>query len=166
MIFCPDSGKVLHARSLYLGTGVTNNQAEYRAFIAGLQAARAWKLGALRVEGDSELVVDQMTGVKLVRNGKLRERWSEAKELLRHFDSIEIFHIGRERNKTADKLSTMGITRRASSFVAVAHVQYAKQPRASALGTSLTDRFVTPRPPRPPVRRPPPPVAPRLWAPA
>src|SRR6266436_6279056 len=68
----------------------TNNVAEYRALIAGLEKAR--ELGAKNVviRGDSELIVKQMRGEYRVKNPDLRALYDEAQALYRQFDSAKI----------------------------------------------------------------------------
>jgi ribonuclease HI len=91
----------------------TNNVAEYKAMIAGLEEAR--KLGArrIRVKGDSELIVRQMQGVYRVKNADLRELYEEAQHLIGQFDKYTIDHSLREKNKLADRLANIAMDRRA-----------------------------------------------------
>src|SRR5512137_1371002 len=65
------SGHEVEARGEYLGP-VTNNVAEYRSLIAGLEAAARHAADPLRVHMDSELVVRQMTGQYRVKNEGLK----------------------------------------------------------------------------------------------
>src|SRR5881409_167060 len=71
----------------------TNNDAEYRAAIAGLEAALA--LGARHVElrMDSELVVRQLLGHYRVRNPRLKPLFGRLLELRRQFDTFAVNHI-------------------------------------------------------------------------
>src|SRR5688572_1492298 len=55
------TGREVEARGEYVGA-VTNNVAEYRALIAGLESAMRHGVRAVRVCMDSELVVRQMRG--------------------------------------------------------------------------------------------------------
>jgi ribonuclease HI len=90
--------------SRYIGVG-TNNQAEYRALIAALEAAA--ELGADRVDIrlDSELVVKQIKGQYRVKNIMLIPLFHRAKELLRGFNSFSIAFIPRWQNREADRLA-------------------------------------------------------------
>jgi ribonuclease H / adenosylcobalamin/alpha-ribazole phosphatase len=83
----------------------TNNVAEYRGAIAGLQ--RAAELGArrVRVRADSLLVVNQQKGLWKVKNADLRPLSEEAKRLARSFDRVTWEHVPRERNRHADALA-------------------------------------------------------------
>ena len=96
-------GDVLGERNLYIGEA-TNNVAEYRALLLGLE--RAGALGAREVDliGDSELVVRQVTGQYKVKDAGLRPLHAEVREALRDFDRWSIRHVRREDNEAADLL--------------------------------------------------------------
>jgi ribonuclease HI len=91
----------------------TNNVAEYRALITGLQKAK--ELGARRVaiRGDSELVVKQMKGEYRVKNEALRDLYDEACALLGQFAGSTIDHNYRNKNALADKLANLAMDRKA-----------------------------------------------------
>jgi ribonuclease HI/probable phosphoglycerate mutase len=82
----------------------TNNQAEYRAVMAGLEAAE--RLGAKEVDLrlDSELIVNQLKGSYRVKNAELKPLFARVKELLRRFESVTVEHVPREQNREADAL--------------------------------------------------------------
>jgi ribonuclease HI len=96
----------------YIGKA-TNNVAEYRALITAMEEAR--KLGAskIKIRGDSELVVRQMTGVYRVKHPDLIPLHREAKDLFDSFDAAAIEHNYREKNELADKLGNLAMDRRA-----------------------------------------------------
>lgn len=83
----------------------TNNQAEYRAVIKGLELAA--RLGAEHVElrSDSELLVRQVKGDYRVRNPGLKPLCDQVLRLIQAFQSCTIVHIPREQNRAADALS-------------------------------------------------------------
>jgi len=87
----------------------TNNVAEYHALLLGLQ--RALELGATTVEirSDSELLVRQMTGEYRVKNLRLRDLHGRARALQKQFESVDFVHVGRERNRDADRLANRAI---------------------------------------------------------
>jgi ribonuclease HI len=64
------------------------------------------ELGARRIDFylDSELVVKQLLGKYKIREENLQKLAGEALRLARNFDSVEYFHVPREKNKLADKL--------------------------------------------------------------
>jgi ribonuclease HI len=96
----------------YIGKA-TNNVAEYRALITAMEEAK--KLGATKVKirGDSELVVRQMTGVYRVKHPDLIPLHRKAKELYDSFAAASIEHNYREKNELADKLGNLAMDRRA-----------------------------------------------------
>ncbi|SCL70586.1 bifunctional RNase H/acid phosphatase [Micromonospora chersina] len=100
----PATGEVLAERAESIGTA-TNNVAEYRGLIAGLEAAA--KLGAAEVEArmDSKLVVEQMCGRWQIKNPGLRPLAAQAAGLVGRFASVRFSWVPRERNKHADALA-------------------------------------------------------------
>lgn len=97
-----------------LGRGIgtaTNNEAEYRAAIAALEAALA--LGARRIDlrMDSELVVRQMSGRYRVRNPRLARLYARILALRQRFDEVVVRHIPRTENGLADALANEALTR-------------------------------------------------------
>ncbi|MHC3439253.1 ribonuclease HI [Natrialbaceae archaeon A-gly3] len=83
----------------------TNNQAEYEALIATLEAARDYGYDELHVRGDSELIVKQIRGEYDTNNPELREKRVRALELLSSFEEWTIEHVPREANSRADNLA-------------------------------------------------------------
>ncbi len=92
----PAPGKNLPPRRLEFGHG-TNNQAEYRALIAGLEGVLAWarksKFDPRSVEvelrGDSQLVLNQLSGEWKVKDPDLRRLHSRARSLIDRFGRVE-----------------------------------------------------------------------------
>ncbi len=84
---------------------VTNNQAEYRALLAGLRKARQLRASHVKVRSDSQLLVRQFVGQYRVRDEKLKPLLEEARSLAGAFASFSIEHIPRERNRAADRLA-------------------------------------------------------------
>jgi len=91
----------------------TNNVAEYRALITGLE--KAIELGAKRivVRGDSELIIRQMLGQYRVKNADLKELHEEAQSLYRQFSDARIEHNYRDKNELADRLANLAMDRKA-----------------------------------------------------
>jgi ribonuclease H / adenosylcobalamin/alpha-ribazole phosphatase len=98
-----DDGTVLAAHGERIGVA-TNNVAEYRALIAGLEKAVELHVDELEVVSDSELLVKQMTGEYRVKNEALRELSSEAARLARRVGNVEYTAVRREHNELADRL--------------------------------------------------------------
>ena len=82
----------------------TNNVAEYRALVAGLERAAELQVGDVEVVSDSELLVKQMTGEYRVKNAALRELSVEAARLARRIGSVTYTAVRREQNELADRL--------------------------------------------------------------
>ena len=98
-----DDGTVLDARGETIGVA-TNNVAEYRALIAGLEKAVELGIDELEVVSDSELLVKQMQGEYRVKNDALRELNDEANHLERKLGRVRYKAVRREHNELADKL--------------------------------------------------------------
>lgn len=82
----------------------TNNVAEYRALIAGLEAAQPYGARRVCVRADSMLVVQQLRGAWKVKQPHLRPLFERARELLRRYESVTLEHVPRADNVDADAL--------------------------------------------------------------
>ncbi|MGQ0797229.1 MAG: ribonuclease HI family protein [Methanobacteriota archaeon] len=105
VVLCDDRDRVLLERKEYIGKA-TNNEAEYRAIIAGLSlAARATRTD-VRVHSDRELVVRHLTGAYRLRSGTLRPLYKRAKEKEKAFRKVTYEHLPRLTSwlRRADKL--------------------------------------------------------------
>jgi ribonuclease HI len=98
----PD-GEVIGEHAQLIGTA-TNNVAEYRALVLGIERAR--ELGADDVEfiGDSELIAKQITGQYKVKHPAMRPLYLQAMEGLRKLASWSIRTVPRAQNAHADAL--------------------------------------------------------------
>jgi ribonuclease HI len=82
----------------------TNNVAEYRAVIAGLEAALDFPAREVQVRADSKLVIEQLAGRWRVKQDHLRPLHARARELLCGYESVDLAHVPREQNTDADLL--------------------------------------------------------------
>jgi ribonuclease HI len=98
-----DDGTVLAAHGEVIGVA-TNNVAEYRALLAGLEKALELHVPDVEVVSDSELLVKQMTGEYRVKNEALRGLSIEAARLARRIGSVSYRAVRREHNELADRL--------------------------------------------------------------
>ena len=99
-----DTGQVL--REVAAGIGVaSNNVAEYRGLIAGLQAALELGADDVEVRMDSLLVVNQMSGIWKVKHEAMRPLATEAAALVRRLGSVRFGHVPRAQNAHADRLA-------------------------------------------------------------
>lgn len=80
----------------------TNNEAEYHALIEGLQQAihLGWK--DVCVQGDSRLVINQVTGLWSISAENLKKLNNVAKDLINNLNHVELKWIEREKNSKAD----------------------------------------------------------------
>jgi ribonuclease H / adenosylcobalamin/alpha-ribazole phosphatase len=98
-----EDGTVLAAHGEAIGVA-TNNVAEYRALLAGLERARDLGLGSVEVVSDSLLLVKQMQGEYKVKNEALRELSLQAARLAREIGDVRYTAVRREHNVEADRL--------------------------------------------------------------
>ena len=108
VVVATEGGEVLEE----LGEGIgpaTNNVAEYRAAITGLQLAA--KHGATRVHlrSDSRLMIEQLAGRWKVKNPTLQRLHQEARKEMREFEKVTLQHVRRELNTEADRLANQGV---------------------------------------------------------
>jgi len=98
-----DDGTLLAAHGERIGVA-TNNVAEYRALIAGLEKALELGLDEVGVVSDSELLVRQMTGEYRVKNEALKKLNDEAERVARRIGEVSYTAVRREHNELADRL--------------------------------------------------------------
>ena len=82
----------------------TNNVAEYRALLLGIERAQALGASELDLVGDSELIVRQVKGEYKVKDPTLRDLHAQVRAALGGFDRWSIRHVRREHNAEADRL--------------------------------------------------------------
>src|SRR6266436_9971385 len=80
----------------------TNNVAEYYALIAALDYATANGIKRLRVQSDSQLIVNQMKGLYKVKHPDLRPLHERAKKMAAALEAFAIQYVPREQNHEAD----------------------------------------------------------------
>ena len=98
-----DDGTVLDARGEAIGVA-TNNVAEYRALVAGLEKAAELGLDEVEVVSDSELLVKQMLGEYRVKNAALAVLKEDADRLADRIGRVAYRAVRREHNTLADSL--------------------------------------------------------------
>ncbi|MDE3088390.1 MAG: ribonuclease HI family protein [Chloroflexota bacterium] len=87
----------------------TNNVAEYRALLRGLECAAAQHADEIEIRLDSELLVKQLNGAYRVRAANLKPLCAQAQRALRKFDRVSIRHVPREQNRRADALANAAL---------------------------------------------------------
>jgi ribonuclease HI len=103
VVISDPSGTVIEELAETIGVH-SNNVAEYRAVLRGLE--RAGELGAAAVEliGDSELVARQINGIYKVKHPAMKPLYEQARSLLEAFDSWSFRTVPRAENARADEL--------------------------------------------------------------
>ena len=96
-------GPVVEERAETIGRA-TNNIAEYRALLLGIERARALGARELELVGDSELIARQVRGEYRVKDAGLRELHAQVKAALAELDRWTIRNVPREENAHADRL--------------------------------------------------------------
>lgn len=108
VVLSADRGTVLAERRESVGIA-TNNVAEYRGLIAGLDAARELGAREVSVRMDSKLVVEQMSGRWKVKHPDMIPLRRRAAEVAEAFDSVRYQWIPRAENSHADALANQAM---------------------------------------------------------
>ena len=98
----PD-GEVLDEVAETIGVA-TNNVAEYRAVLRGVERAQALGANDLEIVNDSELVAKQLTGAYKVKHEAMKPLYAQAIAALQGFDRWRIRSVPRAENARADEL--------------------------------------------------------------
>ena len=96
-------GQILAERSELIGE-TTNNVAEYRAMLLGIELAKELGADEVSLVGDSQLIVQQIKGNYKVKQDHLRPLHTKATDALRDLKRWTIKSVPRERNSEADRL--------------------------------------------------------------
>ena len=108
VVITDQSGRKIATLSEYLGHQ-TNNYAEYHGLLAALDYAVTHEHKALKVVGDSELLVKQIRGEYKVKSPALQELHKRAQAVIRRLDWFSIQHTLREGNQEADRLANLAM---------------------------------------------------------
>ena len=106
-----ESGEEFDTYYKFIGTA-TNNVAEYCGLLAGLHRARDLNIKELKVFGDSNLIIQQVTGKWKVKNDNLRAIYNQIKEVEPFFTVITYQHVYRKDNNRADQLANIALDTR------------------------------------------------------
>jgi len=106
--------KLVGAYNQYIGQA-TNNVAEYRAVIHGLEQARHLGASELTFYLDSELVVNQLERRFKVKDRALGVLFVQAWNLIIGFRKVSFHHVPREKNRDADRQVNVAIDRHLNS---------------------------------------------------
>lgn len=103
-------GKVLLEKGQFLGR-MTNNEAEYRALLLGLELAKDLKPETLVCSLDSELVVSQINSLYRVKKPHLRRLLLKIRQVERNHPKVIYKLIPRGKNTAADTLANDALNR-------------------------------------------------------
>lgn len=95
IVICNESNRILHEFAECIGH-CTNNQAEYKALIKGLDLCAKHTRGEVLCFCDSELLVKQMNGVFRIKNDRLRELFHEVHRNCTPFSKVTFQHLTRK----------------------------------------------------------------------
>jgi len=87
----------------------TNNIAEYTALLTGISNALELGWKHVMIEGDSELVINQVNGAWNINKEDLKSLYARVAKELSKFDSYTINWIPREKNSIADELASKAL---------------------------------------------------------
>jgi ribonuclease HI len=87
----------------------TNNFAEYKALIMGLQQVVSMSIGDLIILGDSQLVINQVMGTAKTRAPALIPLRQESVSLISWISEVRFMHIKRHLNRRADALANVAM---------------------------------------------------------
>lgn len=96
-------GEVLDEAAERIGTA-TNNVAEYRAVLLGIERARALGASEIEIVNDSELIARQLMGAYKVKHPEMKALHTQALAALSGFDRWRIRTVPRAQNAGADAL--------------------------------------------------------------
>lgn len=108
IIIYDHDGNVLKEEGEAIGVA-TNNVAEYKAVIKGLECAKELGATGVTLYADSQLLVRQITGEYKVKSEGLRPLFEKVKKLITNFEKFSANHVPREQNKEADKLANLAL---------------------------------------------------------
>ena len=103
VVVSDQEGQVLDEVAERIGVA-TNNVAEYRAVLRGVERARALGAGEVELVNDSELVARQLSGAYKVKHPAMKPLYEQAIDALRAFDRWRIRSVPRAENARADEL--------------------------------------------------------------
>lgn len=106
-----ETGRIVKKIARYIGRA-TNNQAEYEALLAGLEAAHESGAEGISVLSDSELLVRQINGVYRVKNPELKVMHAKAVSIMKGFRRVSVKYVPREQNAHADAFANEAIDKR------------------------------------------------------
>lgn len=121
VIFANEKGQIVKSYGEYLGDGLTNNEAEYKAVVFALKKFKSLfgkelsKNSEVEIRSDSELMVKQMNAEYKILDEKIQKLFLEVWNLKFDFKLVKFKIIPREKNKEADRLVNEALDSEASN---------------------------------------------------
>lgn len=100
-VICKMDDTVVEKAGSFIGH-TTNNQAEYKALLAGLQRAGQLGIKKLSVYMDSELIVKQLSGHYKIKSRELTPLYHQVRKIVESFEAVTFIHVPRALNSLAD----------------------------------------------------------------
>ena len=98
-----EGDKLKYATHLQYQT--TNNEAEYEVLLKGLELAKSLGAEAVVVQGDSQLIINQVNGMCEVKEDRKKKYLSRVKQLVKIFKEASFVQLSRKENMEADTLA-------------------------------------------------------------
>ena len=83
----------------------TNNEAEYEALLKELELAKSLKVESIVIQGDSQLIINQVNGVCEAKEDRMKRYLDKVKRLVKKFKEANFVQVPREENMDADALA-------------------------------------------------------------
>ena len=121
VVFSNEKGDSIKEYSEYLGDGITNNEAEYRAAIISLQKLKQFlgkelaKKSNVELRSDSEFLVKQLKGEYKVEQPHIQQLFLELWNMLVELPNIKLRHVPRTKNVRADQLVNAELDKQAAA---------------------------------------------------
>ena len=99
----PEGDKLKYAAHLQHRT--TNNEVEYEALFKGLELAKSLRVESVVVQGDSQLIINQVNGMCEAKEDRMKKYLSRVKQLVKKFKKANFVQFSREENMEANALA-------------------------------------------------------------
>ena len=99
----PEADSLKHKVHLHYQT--TNNEAEYEAFLKGLELAKSLGVESVLVQGDSQLFIGQVNETCEAKEERMKKYLNKVRRLIKKFSEAHFVQISREENMEADTLA-------------------------------------------------------------
>ena len=83
----------------------TNNEAEYEILLKGLELAKSLGAELVIVQGDSQLIINQVNGMCEAKEDRMKKYLNKVKQLIKKFKEASFAQLPREENMEADALA-------------------------------------------------------------